>query len=308
MAWNDASYGDVTNAASPMDASMRGRVCVITGANRGIGKATALGLAKRGARVVMLVRDARLGSIAREEIARASGNPHVSTVTADLASFSSIRATAASVAQRFPAVHVLVNNAGVNRPRRSLSVDGIELTFAVNHLAPFLLTHELFPLLRQGAAGGGARIVTVTSMFERFGRVDFGDLQGTRRYIGLLAYTQSKLANVLFTVELASRLDGTGITANCADPGLVATDLLRDRLWWSPRWLRAIWSRALLTPDQGARATLFAATSPELASVSGECIDHHGRIVPTSKRSRDVETRRRLWQVSEELTAVPPHS
>jgi NAD(P)-dependent dehydrogenase (short-subunit alcohol dehydrogenase family) len=306
MSTIDASYADAAEAATPVAESMRGRVCVITGANRGIGKATALGLAQRGARVVMLVRDPRLGATAREEIVRRSGNPHVSTVTADLASFASIRAAAASITQRFPAVHVLVNNAGVNRPRRSVSVDGFELTFAVNHLAPFLLTHELFLPLREGASDGGARVVTVSSMFERFGRIDFNDLQGSRRYIGLLAYTQSKLANLLFTRELSERLEGTTITANCADPGLVATDLMRDRLWWSPRWLRAIWSTTLLTPEQGALAPLRAAISPALARVSGECIDRQGRIAPTSRRSRDPETMRRLWRISEELTGLGP--
>ena len=285
---------------------MRGRVCVVTGANRGIGKATAAGLARLGATVVILARDARLAAAARDDVARESGSPLVSVVVADLASFDSIRGAAAEVASRHAAVHVLVNNAGVNLPRRAVSVDGLELTLAVNHLAPFLLTHSLLPLLRRGAASGagGARVVTVTSGFERVGRIAFDNLQGRRRYVGLLAYTQSKLANVLFTYELAARLEGTGVTASCVDPGLVATDLMRHRLWFGPRWLRALWDRVLLTPEQGAAASIYAASARELAGVTGQCFDRRGRRVRTSRRSYDVAARERLWRESEALTGV----
>jgi NAD(P)-dependent dehydrogenase (short-subunit alcohol dehydrogenase family) len=201
-------------------------------------------------------------------------------------------------------VHVLVNNAGVNPARRAVSADGIELTLAVNHLAPFLLTNLLLPALRRGAAEGGARVVTVTSVFERFGRVAFGDLQRERRWVGLLAYTQSKLANVLFTHGLAARLAGTGVTATCVDPGLVATDLLRERAWWTPRWLRALWGAVLLTPAEGARASVLAAAAPELAGVTGVCLDRRGRRVRTSRRSRDAAARERLWRASEALTGL----
>lgn len=284
--------------------ALRGRVCLVTGANRGIGRATATGLARLGATVVMLARDARLAAAARDAVAGETGNRSVSVVAADLASFASVRAAAAEVRSRHEAVHVLVHNAGVNLARRAVSADGVELTLAVNHLAPFLLTHELLPLLRRGAADGGARVVTVTSEFERVGRIAFHNLQGERRYVGLLAYTQSKLANALFTYELAARLDGTGVTANCVYPGLVATDLMRDRLWWSPRWLRALWGRVLLTPAEGARASLYAASAPALAGVTGRCFDDRGRPVRTSRRSRDVTARARLWRVSEALTGV----
>jgi retinol dehydrogenase 14 len=237
-------------------------------------------------------------------VARESGNERVSVVPADLASFSSIRAAAGEVAARFEAVHVLVNNAGVNLARRQVSADGVELTLAVNHLAPFLLTHELLPLLRRGAADGGARVVTVTSEFERFGRVAFGNLQGERRYVGLLAYTQSKLANVLFTYELAARLAGTGVTANCVYPGLVATDLMRDRLLFRAPWLRALWGRVLLSPEAGAKASVYAASAPEVRGATGRCFDRRGREVRTSRRSYEAAARERLWRVSEELTGV----
>lgn len=298
-----STYDGGAGAASP--APLAGRVCVVTGANRGLGRATAAGLARLGATVVMLARDARLGADARDEVARESGNPRVSLVVADLASLDSVRAAAAAVAARHPAVHVLVNNAGVNLTRRAVSADGIEMTLAVNHLAPFVLTNALLPQLRRGAEDDGARVVTVTSEFERFGRVAFGDLQhGARRYVGLLAYTQSKLANVLFTYELAARLAGTGVTANCVYPGLVATDLMRHWPLFRPRWLRALWSTVLLTPEQGARASLHAASAPALAGVTGCCFDRRGRPVRTSRQSYDVAARERLWRASEELTGL----
>jgi NAD(P)-dependent dehydrogenase (short-subunit alcohol dehydrogenase family) len=300
----DRTYSGSEAAGSPARGPLRGRVCVVTGANRGIGKATATGLARLGATVIMLARDARLGAAARDDVQRDSQNPLVSLVTADLASLDSVRAAAAEISSRHPAVHVLVNNAGVNLARRAVSADGVEMTLAVNHLGPFVLTSELLPALRRGAAAGGARVVTVTSEFERFGRIAFGNLQGQRRYVGLLAYTQSKLANVLFTYELAARLAGTGVTANCVYPGLVATDLMRDRLWWSPRWLRALWGRVLLTPEEGARPSIHAASSPELQEVTGQCFDRRGRRVRTSRRSYGLAERERLWRASEELAAA----
>ena len=293
-----------TLAASIADNDMRGRVCLVTGASRGLGKSTALGLARLGATVVLLARDERLLSAARDEVAAESGNPHVSTIVADLASFAEIRTGAEELRARHPALHVLVHNAGVNPTKRKLSADGIELTLAVNHLAPFLLTHELLPMLRRGAAEGGARVVTVSSMFEHFGHIAFDDIQGARRWIGPLAYTQSKLANVLFTYELAERLAGTGITANCVDPGLVATDLMREHVLFRPRWLKAVWGRVLSTPNAGARAAVHAASAPEIASLTGRCFDRYGKPVRTSFQSHNPRTRERLWLVSEELTGV----
>lgn len=290
--------------ASLADMTMRGRVCVVTGATRGLGKATALGLAQLGATVILLARDERLLSAAREEVAAMSGNPHVSTIVADLASFQAIRTGAEELRARHEALHVLVHNAGVNPTRRKESEDGIELTLAVNHLAPFLLTRELLPALRLGAREGGARVVTVASMFERFGRIAFDDVQGRRMWIGPLTYAQSKLANVLFTYELAARLAGSGITANCVDPGLVATDLMREHVLFRPRWLKAVWGRVLSTPEKGARAAVYAASAPELGSVTGKCFDRYGRTVGTSFQSRNRTTRERLWKLSEQLTGA----
>ncbi|MDQ3811383.1 MAG: SDR family oxidoreductase [Chloroflexota bacterium] len=289
--------GGFTVGAAGADVSMRGRVCLVTGATRGIGKATALGLARLGASVVLLARNAERGTRACDDVRRASGNANVSLVVADLASFASIRAAAANIAERYPAVHVLVNNAGVNLARRTVSADGFEMTFAINHLAPFLLTNLLLPVLR---AGVPSRIVNVTSKFERFGRIRFNDLQATRRYGAFRAYTQSKLANVLFTYELAKRLEGTGITANCLHPGLVATDLMRDY----PAWMRSLWERFLLTPEQGARTAVYLASAPAVSGVTGRYFEREGREARTSRRSYDVATRERLWCVSAALTGM----
>lgn len=288
------------------DDTLRGRVCLVTGASRGLGKATALGLARLGGTVVLLGRDEHALDVARDDISARSSNPNVSTLVADLASFDAIRAGARELAARHPALHVLVHNAGVNPTRRKLSADGIDLTLAVNHLAPFLLTHELLPMLRRGATEKGARVVTVISMFERFGRIAFADLQGERRWNGPLAYAQSKLANVLFTYELASRLGGTGITANCVDPGLVATDLMREHVLFRPRWLKAVWGRVLSTPERGARTAIYAASAPELEKITAQCFDRRGRPMRTSRQSQNVATRERLWTVSAELTDTPP--
>ena len=295
-----------TLPAFPSDDTLRGRVCLVTGATRGLGKATALGLARLGGTVVLLGRDEHALVAARDDVCARSSNPNVSILVADLASFDAIRAGARELAARHPALHVLVHNAGVNPTRRKLSADGIDLTLAVNHLAPFLLTHELLPMLRRAAPEKGARIVTVISMFERFGRISFADLQGERSWIGPLAYTQSKLANVLFTYELASRLGGTGITANCVDPGLVATDLMREHVLFRPRWLKAAWTRVLSTPERGARTAIYAASAPALEKVTAHCFDRRGRPMRTSRQSNNVATRERLWHVSAELTGTPP--
>jgi NAD(P)-dependent dehydrogenase (short-subunit alcohol dehydrogenase family) len=279
---------------------MRGRTCLVTGANRGLGKETALGLARRGANVVLLGRDPSRLVEAGDDIKRASGGSEISHVVVDLGSLKSVRAAADEIARRFRAIDVLVNNAGVNLKRRVISPDGYEMTLAVNHLGPFLLTNLLLPLLRAGAP---SRIVNVTSWFERLGRIDFEDINAERkRYNALRAYYQSKLANALFTYELADRLRGTNVTVNCVDPGLSATDLLRDRLWWSPRWLQPLWHATLLSPRRAARPAIHAASSPDLDGITGLCFRSAGRRQQTSRRSRDVVARKRLWDLSAQLT------
>jgi NAD(P)-dependent dehydrogenase (short-subunit alcohol dehydrogenase family) len=257
-------------------------VCVVTGASRGIGKSTAAALAARGATVVTLGRD-----------------PSRNTVVCDLASFASIRTAAAEITERWPRIHLLVNNAGVQHLHRTVSADGIEATLAVNHLAPFLLTRLLLPSLQAAAP---ARVVTVSSSLARWGRIDFDDLQQTRRYNGTRAYLQSKLANAMFTLSLAERLTKHGVTAVCVYPGLVATDLLRERWWWRAAWLRPLWRAFFLHPDAAARAVVAAATTTPPGGNC--CVTLGGRTVPVPRPARDPEQRRRLWDATVRLAGV----
>lgn len=257
-------------------------VCVVTGASRGIGKSTAAALAARGATVVTVGRD-----------------PSRNMVECDLASFASIRRAAADITTRWPRIHLLVNNAGVQHRRRCVSADGIEATLAVNHLAPFLLTRLLLPSL---AAAAPARVVTVSSSLARWGRIDFEDLQQTRRYNGTRAYLQSKLANAMFTLSLAERLTTQRVAAVCVYPGLVVTDLLRERWWWRAAWLRPLWRALFLHPDDAAQAVVGAATAPLPAS--GCCITLGGRAAAVPRPARNADQRRRLWDATVRLTRV----
>ena len=272
---------------------MTGKVCVVTGATAGLGKETALGLAKMGATVVIVARDAAKALRTADEIEKGAPNAQVDVVLADFASLDAVRAAAREIGARYGAVNVLVNNAGVAKKHRTLSVDGSELTFAVNHLAPFLFTRELMPLLR---AGVPSRIVNVASAAEAHGPIDFDDLHSEKNYRGFRVYGKTKLMNVLFTYELATRLADTGITVNCLHPGAVATDLLRQLPWW----LYAMISPFLLTPEQGAKTQLFLASSPAVEGMSGGYYVK-GKAARSSPRSYDVEARRRLWDVSEGL-------
>jgi len=279
----------VSTAPRPMS----GRVCVVTGATAGIGREIALALANMGATVVIVARDTTRAARTAEEISRAAHNPSVSWVLADFASLDSVRAGAAEIIRRHEMIHVLVNNAGVAKKHRTLSVDGIELTFAVNHLAPFLLTRELLPLLRAGAP---SRIITVASAAEAHRPIDFDDLQSEKKYRGFTAYAKTKLMNVMFTYELSARLAGSGVTANCVHPGAVATDMLRQLPWW----LYGLISPFLLTPEQGAATPVYLASSPEVEGVSGDYFVK-GRAKPSSLPSYDADARKRLWELSEAL-------
>jgi NAD(P)-dependent dehydrogenase (short-subunit alcohol dehydrogenase family) len=213
---------------------------------------------------------------------------------------ASIRDAAAQISTRYPRIQLLINNAGVQHLHRTLSVDRIEETLAVNHLAPYLLTHLLLPCLRAGAP---ARVVTVSSSLARWGRIDFDDLQGERRYNGTRAYLQSKLANIMFTASLAERLEGSGVAAVCVYPGLVVTDLMRERWWWSARWLRPLWRALFLSPNEAAASVVAAATTLA-ANRTPFCFTLSGRPVPVPSQARDANARARLWRRSAELVGV----
>ena len=281
---------------------IRGRVCVVTGATRGIGLATATELARRGGDVVLVGRDAVRLDVARKQIEQGASQ-RVSVIQADFASLQTVRRAAAEITERWPAIQLLVNNAGVNSAHRVATADGYEMTFAVNHLAPFLLSLLLVPSLVRGAP---ARIVNVTSTFAQFGRVDFDDLMPPRtRYNSTRAYNQSKLVNMMFTIELAARLTGTGITVNCVSPGLVATDLLREYASFAATWIRPIWRAVLMTPENAASRVVNVATLGAFANVTGQCFGASNRPIRIPSRAIDAEARRRLWDMSAELTNAP---
>jgi retinol dehydrogenase-12 len=276
---------------------MTGRVCVVTGANTGIGKATALGLARMGATVVMICRNRARGEAAQAEVQRVASAP-VDLFRADLSSQAEVRQVADDIRARYAHIHVLIHNAGLQLPQRALSVDGIEMTLAVNHGAPFLLTYCLLDALKSGAP---SRIVVVSSLVHRWGSIDFDDLHLERGYTMDRAYFRSKLCNVLFTRELAQRLSGSDVTANSLEPGLVKTDFARVYTGIQGWFVHNVWMRLFAqTSEQGAQTSVYLATSPEVAGVTGA---HFARCRPIepSALARDDALARRLWDVSVHL-------
>jgi NAD(P)-dependent dehydrogenase (short-subunit alcohol dehydrogenase family) len=278
---------------------MHGRTVIVTGANAGVGRATALGLARLGATVIMLCRSRERGEEAQEFVRRESGNDAVELAVADLASQASIHAFAKEFLNRHELLHVLVNNAAVILPDRTLTVDGIETQFAVNHLAPFLLTHLLYPRLRRSTPG---RVVNVSSGMHRRTGIDFDNLQGERRYHPRRIYAQTKLCNVLFTVELAERTRGSGVTANALHPGTIATGLY-GRFLGLPSWLGFVPEWFGSSPERGAETPIHLASSPEVADATGGYFKNR-RPAPMNPLAHDAAARRRLWELSERLTGV----
>lgn len=282
---------------------------MITGSNTGIGEETALGLARLGATIVMVCRDREKGAAAAARIVKRASNPAVSLMVADLSSQSQIRRLAGdfhegrggapSFTGRGPRLDVLIHNAGVILPQRRLTAEGIEEQLAVNHLAPFLLTHLLIDALRASAP---SRIIVVASQVESRGAIQFDDLQSAKGYAPLTAYFQSKLANVLFTYELARRLQGTGVTVNCLHPGVIATNLLSDFMA-KPRAMGFLSRLSYPGPERGARPSIRLASDPALATTTGKYFKEL-REAPTSEASHDPELAERLWTTSEELTGL----
>jgi NAD(P)-dependent dehydrogenase (short-subunit alcohol dehydrogenase family) len=279
---------------------MEGKVCVVTGANSGIGKETCIGLGGMGAHVVMVSRNPKRGETAREEIRREATGP-VDLVRGDLGSMDSVRALAKELARQYPQIDVLVSNAGVYRLRRKLTPDGYEEMFAVNHLAPFLLVNLMLDTLKRSAP---ARIVVVASAAHlSVRRLDFDNLQGERGFgFGWQAYGRSKLGNIMFTYALSRRLDGTGVTANCLHPGAVATNLGSGNHLPNRIFLRAA-QLFILTPAQGAQTPIYLASSDEVEGTSGLYFDKK-RPVPSSSVSYDEEAQERLWRVSADLAGL----
>jgi retinol dehydrogenase-14 len=281
-----------------MEAGRRVPTVVVTGASSGIGLETAIGLARRGASLALVARDEARGEAARRE-ALAAGAPQALLFLTNLASLAQVRRLAADLTARLDRIDVLVNNAGALHATRKVTVDGLEMNFAVNHLAPFLLTNLLLPKLKASAP---ARVVTVASDAHRTGRIDWNDLQSEQRFSVVNAYSASKLCNILFAAELARRLAGSGVTSNSLHPGVVATRFGRD----DPGWLGA--ATRVLTPlfrsaRKGARTSLYLAASSDVEGVTGRYFSDFVAVRP-SRAARDEVAARRLWEISARLSGV----
>ena len=285
---------------------MHGKTCLVTGATSGIGKATALGLAGLGATVVLVCRNESKGREVTRQLRAMTGNETINVLVADLSLQRQIRRLAADFSRRHERLDVLVNNAGAMFPHRLETDEGIEITLAVNHLAPFLLTNLLLNRLK---AAGEARVINVNSDAHEKGIIDFDDIHMRRRYpsggVGMRAYGNAKLANLLTTYELARRLRDSGVAVNALHPGYVATNILPlDRASGPVRLLKPLWhiaKHAILTAEQGAATPVYLASSPEMRDVSGfyfeKCVP-----VASSAASRDRNLQARMWSISEQLT------
>lgn len=280
---------------------MQGKVCMVTGATSGIGKATALGLAQMGATVVMVSRDRARGEAAQSEIKTKSGNNAVDLLIADLSSQQSIRQLAENFKRNYTQLHVLINNAGVFMLTRRETVDGLEMTFAVDYLAPFLLTNLLLDVLKASAP---ARIVNVSSESHEAGYIKMDDLQAKKGYRPMRVYGQSKLALVLFTYELARRLQGTGVTANCLHPGLVATNIAQRNLWPIARTAAKLVLFFGISPEEGAKTSIYLASSPDVEGVTGK---YFVKSIPkrSTPISYDESLQQQLWEKSAKLVNLP---
>jgi NAD(P)-dependent dehydrogenase (short-subunit alcohol dehydrogenase family) len=279
---------------------LRGRVCLVTGATHGIGRATAEALAKMGATVLLHGRDSLVVGLVCREIMRSAGYGTVNGVVADFSSLAAVRGLAHELAAQHGRLDVLVNNAGTSALHRKETADGFEWQFGINHLAPFLLTNLLLDSLKKSAA---ARIVNVASMAYARARLDFDDLQAARKkYNTFAAYGASKLANILFTLELARRLEGSKVTANCLHPGVVATNIFRT-LGTLGKAITVLGRPFMLSPTRGAETSIYLATSPEVAKVSGKFFDKckEAALLP---HAADMEAARRLWEGSAKLTGL----
>jgi retinol dehydrogenase 14 len=278
---------------------MEGKVVLITGGTSGIGRAAATALAAMGAEVVVTGRSRERGEAAVEEIRDTSGNERVHLMLADLAVQAEVRGLAEEFRERYDRLDVLVNNAGIVQSKRIETPDGLELTLAVNHLAPFLLTNLLLDLLKKSAP---SRVITVSSEARRGASINFDDLQSERRYRAFQVYGMTKLANILFTYELAERLKGTGVVANCLHPGAVNTNFGSSNRSVGTLLFRAF-KPFMRTPEEGADTLVYLASSSEVGSMTGGYLTDR-EVVSSFDEPHDEATQKRLWEVSEELTSL----
>lgn len=283
-----------------MEQTLQDKTILITGATGGIGFIAARSLAGMGATVAIVGRDAARTEARAQEIRRTTGNYRVTALIADLSEMAQVRELAEQVRRTYPRLDVLLNNAGALFMSRNITREGFERTFALNHLAPFLLTNLLLGALKSNAP---ARIVTVASVAHIGAHVDFGDVnRAARAYHAMGAYSDSKLANIMFTYALARRLEGTGVTANCLHPGFVATGFAKNNGGMSRIGMSLLRPFAI-SPERGAQTSVYLASSPKVAGVSGKYFANK-RPVQSSSVSYDVAAQERLWALSEQMTGL----
>ncbi len=278
---------------------MENKIILITGANSGIGKATATALAEMGAHVIMMSRDLERGEDARQEVMRISRNSQVDLMQCDLASLDDIRRFSFDFIAKYKRLDVLINNAGIYTDKRMNTADGFEYQFGVNHLGHFLLTRLLLGLMKTSSP---SRIINVASGAHFGGRIDFDDIQSEKKYSGWKAYAQAKLANILFTYELTRRLAGTGITANCLHPGFVNSRFAVDRSTGKANIMMKLMKPFTIEPAVGAETSVYLAASPEVEGVTGKYFAKRKQKA-SSKASYDLVTAEKLWNISDALTA-----
>ncbi len=280
-----------------MNDHMNGKICLVTGGTNGIGRATAQALAQMGATVVIVGRDAQKAAQVTEEIRAASDNRDVDWLLADLSSQQDIRRLATEFKTKYSQLHVLLNNAGATFTTRQLSVDGIEMTFALNHLAYFLLTNLLLDTMK---ASTPARIINVSSDAHSGGKIEFDNLQGERSYSSFGPYGNSKLANILFTAELARRLEGTGVTVNALHPGLTSTGFGRNNPGFLMKVMGAVIPLIARSPEKGAGTSIYLASSPEVQSITGKYFVDR-KVTQPAPQAADMAVAKKLWDFSAEM-------
>lgn len=276
---------------------MEGKICIITGANSGIGKATAIGLAKMDATIVMMSRNKDRGEEAQKEIIGFTGNKKVDLILCDLSSQESIRKFVSEFKNKYQKLHVLINNAGVMLSKRLISVDGFEMNFGVNYLAPFLLTNLLLDVLKKSTP---SRIINVSSAAHKMAKMDFDDLQSEKKkYTLFKIYGASKLALMLFSYELSRRLEGTSVTVNSLHPGVVNTNLGQDQSSFSKGFAKLFFKK----PEKGAETSIYLASSQEVEGITGKYFAKKQQK-QSSKESYNEDYAKRLWELSTEMTQL----
>jgi len=280
-----------------MEKVLLNKTVLITGATGGIGKETAKALALKGAEVIIVGRNKEKTINTVEEIKKYSDNQKIDYLIADLSSQEEIRKISEEFLKSGRPLHILVNNVGQYFPKFVESVDGIEMTFALNHLSYFLLTNLLIERIKESGKG---RIVNVSSIAHKFFNIDFNDLECRKNYIGFIAYCKSKLANILFTRELAKRLRNTGITVNALHPGVVATSFGKMS-WWYNILFNTIGRPFQISPEKGARTSIYLCTSPDVENITGEYFVKC-KVAPISKFAKNDQAAQKLWEISEKMT------